>query len=80
MNNSIKFIESISTPNDYVQHNIQPKSVKKRFHFRKLDILDIFMIPVALITAVSIGFLIYQISKLGTDISELAGVIGAFVK
>lgn len=79
MNDQVKFIESVATPNDYIEKNVLPRQPLKRFRFKKPDLFDAVMIPLALCTAVSIGFLIYQLSKMGADFGQMAGIIGAFI-
>lgn len=71
-NDDIKLIESETTINDNVIFDVKPKKGFKKFRAPKLrfDTYDAFMIPIALGTAISFGFLIAQIAKYAGEIGN----------
>jgi hypothetical protein len=76
MKDTLKLIDSVGTPNDYIkQIPAQPKTKKLKLPI-KISLVDAFMYPVAIGIAISLGFLIYQLSQLAGITSQLAGVIG----
>lgn len=71
-NDEIKLIESESSINDNVVYDVKPKKGFKKFKAPKLsfDTYDAFLIPIALGTAISFGFLIAQLAKYAGEIGN----------
>lgn len=78
-NEDVRLIDSTTIPNEYLEYDVKPEK-KRRIKLKKLDAIDMLMIPLALGIAVSLGFLIYNITQIASLNENLAGLIGAFVK
>lgn len=79
--NEFDFVDSTTVPNDYISYSVKKRRIPKRFSSEKrFDLLDILMVPTALVMAVSIGFLVYQITKVAGDTSIMTGLLSVFGK
>lgn len=78
-NEDVRLIDSTTIPNEYLEYDVKPEK-KRRIKLKKLDAIDMLMIPLAIGIAVSLGFLIYNVTQIAGLNENLAGLIGAFVK
>ncbi|HIU83372.1 MAG TPA: hypothetical protein IAC70_05410 [Candidatus Faecicola pullistercoris] len=78
-NEDVRLIDSTTIPNEYLEYDVKPEK-KRRIKLKKLDAIDMLMIPLAIGIAVSLGFLIYNITQIAGLNENLTGLIGAFVK